>query len=160
MGREYLYIELMRCRSRRVKKRSEPVFAMGRKTSRCPSSESCSWDDSKSFSWIATEADLSVLSESMSALFSSRLPSEAARSSSSFCSMPSSSILSLSSAASSAIFCCSSTGCSCWMVTPSSCSSRPASVTEKLTSEMSDATSGGRSGVGLRVARNMRKPSV
>ena len=96
-------------------------------------------------------------------------------------------IFSSSSAASSVDFCCSSSGCSCWMVIPSSWPSRPDSVTcgnmgdagcemwghatggdleaglgltEKLTTVMSEATSGGVAGAGLRVARKRRKVSA
>ena len=93
-------------------------------------------------------------------------------------------IFSSSSAASSVDFCCSSSGCSCWIVIPKSWPSRPDSVTcgdvgdagcemwghvtggleagltEKLTTVMSDATSGGVAGAGLRVARKRRKVSA
>mmetsp|Transcript_18722 Transcript_18722/g.50765 ORF Transcript_18722/g.50765 Transcript_18722/m.50765 type:complete len:246 (-) Transcript_18722:3304-4041(-) len=160
MGSEYLYIGLMRSRSSSVKKRREPTSAIGRKTLRCESSDSCSCDDSSSLALILLADALSSLSESMSFLFSRMLPSDSASSVSSRCSIPSSSILSWSSAASSVDFFDSSSGCSCWMVRPSSCSSRPDAVTEKLTSETSDDTSAGSSGCGLRVVRNMRNDSL
>ena len=69
-------------------------------------------------------------------------------------------IFSSSSAASSVDFCCSSSGCSCWIVMPSSWPSSPERVTVKLTSQMSAAASGGRSGLGLRVTSSMRKFSL
>ena len=187
IGSENRYIVLMRSRSSSVKKSFEPTRATGRYTSRWASSENWSSALSLSFSLIDCDFVLSSFNESISFLFSKMFPSELDSSSNSCCSIASSWIFSSSSAASSVDFCCSSSGCSCWIVIPSSWPSRPDSVTcgnvgnagcemwghatggdleaglgltEKLTTVMSDATSGGVAGAGLRVARKRRKVSA
>mmetsp|Transcript_39653 Transcript_39653/g.122610 ORF Transcript_39653/g.122610 Transcript_39653/m.122610 type:complete len:214 (-) Transcript_39653:630-1271(-) len=160
MASENWYMWLRLRKSLMRKKAALPFAASGRYTSRFSSSSTERVLDFSRASSIVCAFVLSWLSDSMSVLFSSSDPFDVARSRSSESSSSASCSLRPSSCFSSSTFCCSSSGCSLWIVTPSSCPSRPPRVMVNEISLRCAAMSGGRRMSVDRVSRKSWKESA